>query len=237
MFFLKKLLTALILPPGLIILFFCAIFLFSKRRNIIRFIAVFCGVFIYLLSIEPTSDFLISRLENQYRIPQRLEGDVIVILGGGVYNSGAFKEDTVNRAIAGYYVFKETNLPIILSGGSVEGKLSDSETLYKFFRELGISENKLIKETESRDTAENANFTVRICKERGYGSIILVTSAYHMKRALKHFSDKGVKVLPYPADSKISGSYNIYSFLPKSATLSLSVKALREHIALFTLHF
>lgn len=235
MFFLKKLLTALILPPGLIILFFCAIFLFSKRKNIIRFIAVFCGVFIYILSIEPTSDFLISKLENQYRIPQRLEGDVIVILGGGVYNSGTFKEDTVNRAIAGYYVFKKTNLPIILSGGSVEGKLSDSEAMYQFFRDLGIPENKLIEEKNSRDTGENASFTVKICKEKGYGSIILVTSAYHMKRAVKHFSDKGVKVLPYPADSKISGSYNIYSFLPKSATLSLSVKVLREHIALFIL--
>jgi uncharacterized SAM-binding protein YcdF (DUF218 family) len=101
MFFLKKLATSLILPPGFFIVIFLMIFILVKKYKLLRFISIFMAFFIYSISIEPVKDFLITPLEKPYSQPLELKGDVIVILGGGVYNSGSLKEDTVNRLLEG----------------------------------------------------------------------------------------------------------------------------------------
>jgi len=234
MLFLKNLIASIILPPGFLVIILVFVSLFEKRR-IIRFIGFSSASFIYLISIEPFKDLLFYYLEKNYSIPKELNGDAIVILGGGNFSLTSLTEDTLNRVLTGYIVYKKTKLPIIVSGGSFEGKISDANAMAYVLKEMGVEPEKIIEENKSKDTAQNAFYVSQICKTKGFKKLILVTSAYHLKRSKKLFERTGLKILPYPADSKRKNYYNIYSFLPKFSTFATSSKAIREYIALLIL--
>lgn len=232
MFFLKKVITSLILPPGILIIIFLLIALLEKKRKFIRYLAFFSALLVYLNSIEPVKDLLLHPLEKSYNVSATLNADAIVILGGGVYSWASFSEDSSNRLFTGYMVYRKTKLPVIVSGGTIDGKISESRAMAAMLKEFGVENSKIIEENKSRDTAQNALYVAEICKEKSFKKVILVTSAYHMKRAVKRFRQTGLEVLPYPADFKQSNHYNIYSFLPKFSNFALSSKAIREYIAL-----
>lgn len=235
MFFLKKLATSLILPPGIFIIILGIIAFLVKENKNACILAIITALFLYLLSIEPVKDFLISPLERSFNPSETLDANVIVVVGGGVYDSGFLKEDSINRLLAGYLIYKKTRLPIILSGGVSGDKLSDSKVMAKILSALGVEADKIIEESKSRTTFENALYTSQICKSRGFKRIILVTSAYHMKRASILFKKIGLEVVHYPTDYKANMRYTVYSFLPKISSFTNSTKAIREHISLLML--
>ncbi|GAQ95714.1 hypothetical protein TAGGR_3190 [Thermodesulfovibrio aggregans] len=232
MFFLKKFLTSLILPPGILIVLFLLLALLEKKRKFVRFLAVSSAIFVYLISIEPVKDLLLYPLEVNYTITDKLNANAIIILGGGIRSKDSLTEDTANRLLAGYKLYKKTKIPVIVSGGAVEGKISDASAMASMLKELGVEPEKIIEEDKSRDTYQNALYVSEICKERNFRKVIVVTSAYHMKRAMKLFKRTGLEVIPYAADFKRSNYYNIYSFLPKFSNFAISSKAIREYIAL-----
>ena len=85
MVFVSKLLTALFLPPGCIILILIILIIFSRWK-----IKVFLGMlvlFFYAISIQPVSDFLLKPLENAWPpLPEDTDKawpQAIVVLGGG----------------------------------------------------------------------------------------------------------------------------------------------------------
>jgi uncharacterized SAM-binding protein YcdF (DUF218 family) len=60
--------------------------------------------------------------------------------------------------------------------------------------EMGIPGKDIIEECGSKDTSENARYTKQIIEKRGFKSPILVTSAYHMKRAVFLFEKQGTEI-------------------------------------------
>jgi uncharacterized SAM-binding protein YcdF (DUF218 family) len=102
---------------------------------------------------------------------------------------------------------------IIFTGGS--GNLRDafnsnkSETALaqEFFFAQGIQPERLILETRSRNTAENAEFTLKLVQPKQDTKWILVTSAFHMPRAVRSFQTAGWRNLTaYPVDFR-TGSF------------------------------
>ncbi|MGC8852326.1 MAG: YdcF family protein [Hydrogenobacter sp.] len=233
MFFLKKLLSSLFLPPGFFILAFLLISFFERKKKLTYYFSMTCALCLYLLSIEPVKDALFTPLENKFPVPGRVEGDALVVLGGGSYKTGILKEDSMKRLLTALTLHKKTGLPIILSGGA--GSLPDAEVMKSILLDLGVDKRNIITEVQSRDTKENAMYVKKVCQERNYRKIILITSAYHMPRAVLLFEREGISVLPYPTDFKRDLMYNLYSLLPKMSVLSDSVKALREYLALLFL--
>ncbi|MFN3976357.1 MAG: YdcF family protein [Aquificaceae bacterium] len=230
-FFLKKLLGFLILPPSLFILLFLTIFVLSRRR-ITSLLALFGAFSLYLLSVEPVKDLLYKPLEGKYPVPQSLKVDAIVVLGGGSYNTGILKEDSMKRLLTGFILHKKYGLPLILSGGANVGRLPEAEIMKQVLEELGVDKRSIITEVKSRDTIENAMYVKDICKQHGFKRVALITSAYHMPRAVDAFKRVGFEVLPYPTDFKQDKRYNLYSFIPRMSVLNDSYKALREHLGL-----
>lgn len=239
MFFVKKLITFFILPPGLFIVTFFLIALFRKRQRVILALSLSCGVAVYFLSIEPVKDALLSPLEEKYKKPANIQGDVIVVLGGGSYNTGVLTDDSLKRLLTGFVLQKRLNTPIILSGGSAITNLPESEVMKTVLIELGVDKSKIYTDTNSRDTLGNAVFTKKICQANGFKKVILVTSAYHMPRSVLTFKQAGIDVIPYPTDFKMDKKYNIYSFFPKMNVLQDSTKAIREYIGFLSyyVHF
>jgi uncharacterized SAM-binding protein YcdF (DUF218 family) len=231
MFFLKKLITHFILPPGLLVIAFVLLGILTKRK-LAKFIAFSFALFVYLLSVEPIKDVLYKPFEEAYPVPSKPEGDAIVILGGGAYNTGILKEDSTKRLLTGFVLHKQTNLPIILSGGASIGALPEAEIMKGLLLTLGVDKGKIYTDVNSKDTEENAQEVKKLCERLRCKKIILVSSAYHMKRAVLSFQKAGLEVVPYPTDFKRDMRYNLYSLLPKMGVFADSYKALREYLGL-----
>ncbi|MGB3467485.1 MAG: ElyC/SanA/YdcF family protein [Cyclobacteriaceae bacterium] len=90
---------------------------------------------------------------------------------------------------------------ILITGGhgSVFGtEKTESEGLAFFLLQAGVPKEDIIKEQKARNTAENALFTKDIIGTEE--QVILVTSAFHMRRAKACFEKLGMKVTPFPTD-------------------------------------
>jgi uncharacterized SAM-binding protein YcdF (DUF218 family) len=109
---------------------------------------------------------------------------------------------------------------------------------------LGVPEEVLWYETESRNTYENALFTRRILEEKGIDRIVLVTSAMHMPRAVGLFEKQGFEVIPAPADYNVTQSdwerlwqpnltTQLFNASPSVGNLSDTTLALKEYIGIW----
>ena len=109
----------------------------------------------------------------------------------------------------------------------------DAETAPRLLTALGIPPDRLMLENRSRNTSENALFTKEIIKPKPDETWILVTSAYHMPRAVGLFRKAGFPVVPWPADYRTSGNEGI-DMLRDNETdaLGKTVVALHEWIGL-----
>ncbi|RKX75741.1 MAG: YdcF family protein [Spirochaetes bacterium] len=252
MFLLSKILQILVLPPGIIIvaLILAFLFLFKKKYLVTKFLLFFSLISLYSLSLEPISDLIIKPLEDLHPpldrenfslyLEDRIQPEYIVVLGGGTVESspeeggsGTLNTTSLKRLIYGYLLFKETKLPIILAGGRVIEKEiyePEAEVALRTLLEMGVPENKIGIEAESRNTWENAEHV----KERfSPEKIILVTSAYHMPRSVYSFRQNGMDCIPAPTDYKTNRAvYNFLSFFPDMEELKDSYSAIREFFGL-----
>ncbi|MCX8123729.1 MAG: YdcF family protein [Spirochaetes bacterium] len=255
MFFIKKLITSAVLPPGIVIIIFAIIGVCAKRKAV-TILSLICALMLYALSIEPVKDFIFLPLENKAKAITPLlhianiknsngnnnqnvyskEIDAIVILGGGVYENGNFTEDSANRLLAGYFLYTLINKPVILSGGSADFNIQESYTMYSVLRHLQVPQKDIIIESKSRDTFDNAHYVAQICNRKNFTHVALVTSAYHLPRAYIYFSNTNLHITPVICDSKLDMRYSYYSFLPTFSNLANSTKAMRELLALAVLY-
>ena len=227
-----------LLPPGLIILFFLVSFLlFLQTKRKLWF--VLPVLLMYLLSVSAVSDHLIRPLETMYPqapIKDLQQAQAIVILGGGAHyfvpdfnGKGQVAPDSVNRYVMGLRLQRVLHLPVIISG-------SLGEALYgtRLLKSCGLEDKFILKETKSRNTANNAKYTKEFCVMKGYQKLILVTSAHHLPRSVLLFQREGVDVIPYPADYRTHANtyYLLSDFTPSYDSMSNSALALKEYLGI-----
>ena len=240
MFVFKKLITPFLLPPGIfiLILIFSGL-LFLKKSRKAGILNILIGVSIWLLSIGPVSDNLMKGLENGLTIPANPRGDVIILLGGGLHDEvrdltgvGAPSEDTLARIVTVVRLQKRLQVPVIVSGGAVfPWRKSEATVDKRFLMDLGVPGDKILMDDKSRDTLENAQYVKEICEKHHFTSPILITSAYHMKRALISFRAFNMAVTPVPANFKTwDRKYGWADYLP--GDLGTSMTACREYVGL-----
>lgn len=179
------------------------------------------------------------------RYPNAGKPSSIVVLGGGMIPSspaeagkGAPTGPALKRLVHGYYLYRWTGLPLVLSSGSVyRGKHSEPEAVAakRVLIKMGMPEEDILTETESRNTWENARNTAEIIGDESEGkSVVLVTSAFHMKRAVLSFEKFGVPVVPAPTDYRtIRVPYTVVDYLPSIGDLKNFYIAVHEYIGLF----
>lgn len=244
MFFFKKLITPFVLPPGIFILTIIisgALFIILRRRKMGIFnLAI--GFLLWIFCSIPFSNLLMNGLESDFHIPQKVDGDVIILLCGGIIEDipdfsgyGSPTDHTLGRIVTAVRLQKKLNIPIIVSGGMVyKSKSSEALIAKRFLTDLGVDEDQVIIEEKSRDTYENAKFSAEICKRKVYKKPILVTSAFHMKRSLLSFKKFDMNVLPYPSNFKSNNIYDFswHSYLPLSSSLQLTSDAFHEYLGI-----
>lgn len=240
-FVLKKIITYIILPPGIIILFLLISVIFVKKR--LKLLVLILALALYVCSIEPTGNMLLMPLEYTYKPPPMEDirkCDVYVVLGGGINENapsidgeGTLTSDALFRLFEAYRLYVIQKKPIIFSGGMVFGKKAEADVARRLLLSLGLIEKHVIAESQSKDTYENAKFVKQICETYKFKKILLVTNAYHMKRSTMLFKKYFHDAIPYPVGYKTQKKpYNILSFLPDASNISAISIALKEYMGI-----
>jgi uncharacterized SAM-binding protein YcdF (DUF218 family) len=140
-------------------------------RKLMSKFMIFIALFVYVFSIEPTKDIILKPLEKRYEPinkEQLSEGDVYILLGGGISEDaplsfgqeGIPSEVSMMRMVEVVRLYKKDRKKIIVSGGKTPGKsVSEASVYKKFLVDMGIEQEDIIMEEESRTTAENSIMT------------------------------------------------------------------------------
>ncbi len=91
-----------------------------------------------------------------------------------------------------------------MSGGKTWGAVAESAAMRRWWMEVGPGTGKVVEESESQTTRENALRVAQLCRELDYRHVLLVTCDFHMKRARWLFSRQKLLVTEAPATSPLS---------------------------------
>lgn len=245
MFTLKKVAAPFLLPPGIFILLLVAVGLvltFSRRWRI-GLINLAIGLTLWTVSIGPVANSLMVGLESEFTLPQNPAGDVIILLGGGVIDrvpdltgTAAPSPLMMGRIVTAVRLYQRLKLPIIVTGGRVfdDGRRPEAPIIKRFLMDLGVPGGAIIEEDRARDTSQNARLAAVICHQKGYAQPILLTGAYHLKRATLAFASAGLEVTPFPA--YYFGAQDVvyawHHFLPSAGAFYASANALHEYLGI-----
>jgi uncharacterized SAM-binding protein YcdF (DUF218 family) len=181
-------------------------------------------LWVAFISSAPISNRLISPLEQQYSrlevIPKNVKH--ILLLGGD-------RERRMWEVIRLYQQIP--NAVIITSGFSMYDKDSEAFKAMRLLQESGVKKEHIIMQKEVKDTKEEA---WAIKKRIGNAPFLLVTSAYHMPRAMKLFQKAGANPIAAPADFNHPEEDGVMSIF-RSHHLEKTERALHEYLGLLWL--
>ncbi|MFM2281095.1 MAG: hypothetical protein RLZZ444_3326 [Pseudomonadota bacterium] len=183
-------------------------------------------------------------LEARYKRPELATNVQCMVVLGGAFDlevtagRGGFEvNQSADRFIETARLARRyPEARILVSGG--DGSFSgtyrgDAELAGDFLSAMGVDPARLLVETRSRNTAENAAETAAILKREQLSDCLLLTSAYHMPRAMALFRAEGLSLTPWPTDYRSSGLVKLgIDFTQPTLNSQLTATAVREWLAL-----
>lgn len=223
LFILKKIIASLLMPfsIGLFIFGFGLFYLFKKKIQKAKVFLTIAILWIIIISHSAFANFLLSSLEETYQPLTKIPRDTkfIVFLGGDM-------EDRGWEVLRLYHEIDGAK--IIVSGYEGRGTTPEAIKTAKILESIGIDTKDMFVYPKPKDTKEEARNIQEILKKQKF---ILVTSAYHMKRAMMIFEHVGLKPTPAPTDYLIKESDSAIS-LPDGYSLNKTEKAWHEYIGI-----
>jgi uncharacterized SAM-binding protein YcdF (DUF218 family) len=214
-FFASQIFTWLTQPlVGIIALLIASLWM-RNRPTLARYFTGAALAVLLFLGWEPWPNLLVRHLEAQYAeiLPQADLSQYVgmVVLGGStdaarvgdahqqLRLNGAAERLTVPVAL----LRTHPQLRMVYTGGGPHldaGQLSEAARAKLFFDSMGVPVARVVYESASRTTLENATLTAQLQGIDITQRWLLVTSAWHMPRAMGTFSKAGWNVTAYPVD-------------------------------------
>jgi len=243
-FIIARCIQSLVLPPAsLLILMAVGFAIIRHKRQSGRALIAAGFLGFYLLSLGSVSDVLNKPLEQRaLTLQAERPGPVqaIVVLGGGVRDlawtglAPEPSETSLERLVKGVERYRDLHVPLVLVGGSgdpAKPSMSEADAMAQTAASLGVPRGEIILANKARNTKEGAQAVKELFKNGDL--IVLVTSAYHMKRSTGIFKKQGFNVLPAPAGFRAEQrTLFVYSFFPRSDNFYYSCSALAEYLSL-----
>jgi uncharacterized SAM-binding protein YcdF (DUF218 family) len=243
--------TLLLPSSSFLLLSFVGLYRLLKKRTHGSTLLVSALSGLYLLSMPLISSYLMNIVEVPTHavfapLPQN---QAIVVIGSGLRgNAAEFGGDytlnsrTLERVRYAAALAKKTTLPILVSGGNVfESKSPDKPSVPAEATAMAeVLENEFNtpvqwRETKSRNTVENAIYSRKLLQPLNVDRILLVTHAFHMKRAKSAFEKVGFHVQVASTaylSSADDDELDIFQFLPSAQAMLNSHFALHELMGL-----
>ncbi|MGX7707703.1 YdcF family protein [Methylobacterium sp. Gmos1] len=213
-FVLSKVLWFLAAPSNLLLLLVLAgAGLALRWRRLGLGIAAVAGLVLLVGGVSPLASRVFGPLEN--RFPEFRDDGApvagIVVLGGAVETGLSAARDQMVLNDAGERMIALGDLArrypaatLVFAGGSGrltgDGAVSESTIVRRHAASLGVSPERITYDEKSRNTRENAIFSAELVRPKPGERWLLVTSAWHMPRAMGCFRRAGFTVTAYPVD-------------------------------------
>jgi uncharacterized SAM-binding protein YcdF (DUF218 family) len=219
--------------------------LFLRFQRIGRNILAITLPLLLLAGLSPLANWLILPLEMRFP-PPNLDGrriDGIVVLGGALQERQTLAHGPMALNDAGERIVAMADLArrfpqarVVFTGGTgfyTHAPRSEGEVLKERLGELGLAPDRVIVETRSVNTHENATLTKPLADPKPGETWLLVTSAWHMPRSVGIFRKAGWPVTAYPVDYRTAGPVDAWrGFGSMSDGLRRLEVATREYVGL-----
>jgi uncharacterized SAM-binding protein YcdF (DUF218 family) len=217
-FIVSKLIWGVVRPETLLLLLFASGWLLVRagRVRLGHAMGLIALLSCCLIAVFPMGDVLLNPLETAYPIEPDVHNVAgIVVLGGGEsgIQSKVWSQPNSNDAgdrftTALSLAHKHPNAIVLFTGGSgrLMGGAPGADIARDIFLGAGLDNSRLILEGASRNTAENGVMSLELAPDNLNGEWLLVTSAFHMRRAVASFCAAGWKnIVPWPTDYRTGG--------------------------------
>jgi uncharacterized SAM-binding protein YcdF (DUF218 family) len=192
----------------------------TRLRRTAHFLLAIGAAGLVLISATPFPKWILRPLEDRFAQNRDEATPVtgIIVLGGAVGSARGqvrFTDAAGRMTEAARLARLHPGAKLVFSGGSAQltGPVTRTEAddAAQFFADMGLDRGRILLENQSRNTWENARLTAALLAEKGLTPQpgerwLLVTSAYHMPRAMGVFARAGLRVEAWPADFYTSGS-------------------------------
>ncbi len=242
---LQKTLGRAVLPLGLCwlgLLSTATLRLFRDDNAGARKAAVLAAV-LTLLGNEPLGQAMIDVLEAPFQADPMSAGsfDAVIVLGGGAQQGPGNVElgPCGDRIFLGARLFHSRQTPLLVTTGTpIEGfqlaydhPFDSLGATTQLWRDVGVDPAAIVTVTGTRNTSEEAQRAAQLIKARGWKRVGLVTSAWHLRRALRLFARAGADVVPLAADHRGAATWEgLFSVVPTGNGAYLQQKAMWEWI-------
>ncbi len=237
----KKMVSLVLYPVGAALVLCTIGLILTRTRLRVGQFMIGIGILILVVTASPlTAHVLMKPLEEwagSYADAEELsrKGIVfIVVLGGGVKDENLMPADGVGGVLR---VMEGVRLVRRIRGGKLvllrpgfPRAYASQEKMAEFPMELGVPRESLVLESGAKDTSEEAALVKKIVADEPFA---LVTSAYHMTRAMETFRREGLKPVPAPCEFLSTRSPSFMKwFMLNTEPLVASQVAIHEYIGL-----
>jgi uncharacterized SAM-binding protein YcdF (DUF218 family) len=247
MFMLSKIVWLIAQPLSLAFLLavLAALFGFLRWHRLAALAALSDALLLFVILYTTAGTVGLQALEN--RIPKpasdpaniscmivlggAFENEVTSVRGGVEFNQAA---DRFVEALRLALRFPQSRVLVSGGDGSFSGTYEGEAAASKrFFAEFGIGPERMIEENHSRTTYENTVNTAALLKADGLTDCLLITSGFHMPRALALFEKAGIAVTPWPVDYRTNGQTALrFDFTQPALNAQQTATAVREWLGL-----
>jgi uncharacterized SAM-binding protein YcdF (DUF218 family) len=234
--------------------FFLALFAFAAGLLRWRILSVagaaMAAVILFVTLYTTTGNYLMQDLEARFAHPagDPAELKCMIVLGGAFENEvNTARRGVEFNAAADRFVealrlaqkFPQSRILISGGDGSISGIYEgDAAASERFFPLFGIGKERLVEETQSRTTFENAINTKQLLESQGLSNCLLITSGFHMPRSVGIFRKLGIDIVPWPTDYRTDGKTTLgLDFTQPNLNAQNMATAIREWFGLVGYYF
>jgi len=217
-----------------------------RRRRAAGVLGALAFAVLFLASLPPVGRALARPLESgtaPVPIPESPSAGAIVVLGRAADSKlpprlDVELSDASDRLQHAARLFRAGKAPLVVATGGAPAHAASStpecRDMSSLLVEWGVPPDALLLECASIDTRQNALQTRQVLAGRRVATILLVTSAMHMRRAAAAFRRAGLTVIPSPTDFRAVAPERLTptAWLPSAEGLTLSTAAIRERAAM-----
>ncbi len=223
MFVLSKLFWMAVQPLSLVFLLgiLALLLMLLRWRRAAAGALVTAMLVLFITLYTTTGSLLLQTLESRFPRPAADPADLscMIVLGGAfetevtTARGGIELNQSADRFVEALRLaLLHPRAKILVSGG--DGSLSgayegDAAASQRFFAAFGLPQDRLVMETTSRNTDENAKNSRQILADNGLSNCLLITSAFHMPRSVGLFRKAGLAVTPWPTDFRTTGKVGL----------------------------